>query len=1398
MEEDTEVLDWGHEEDEQLTAHFQQRASDGRDSWRDQEDAEDAVSLGGDEDDMQNFYNHRSTEPDASKGQPSTPKMSFSQQQHSHQSKRDYQREPSGNSQKQQPPLQSQNPGSPQLRRSQSHGKMTHALPPKPVVSVAPVHPSPAQTSTLASSMVQRERRVNGHGKPVSSSDGIDVLPPDWEVRYPRSGGSDHYYYNLKTHESTWTQPGLVSGRSSPLKDRESGTIQTVGGRSPNQISHDATVRADSTERHVLPSSDHKDLKHKTSPAGQLSYEDRHYRPGGSSHASASVEPSDRREDRGSSTQSPYPEGSYHPSRVPTPRNMSERRRTRSISPRRDSQTHDRFVRVRREMTPPRSAVDHGTWREPHRDIPATRQSNVPDHAWSSSRNALPEEPMPGQVHENRPRGRPPRVGVEPSTHSAPKGPKVHASDQWSPTRHRSPPHFREPSPPLRRPPQGPVSGLSQPSVTISAPVVQRHKSRFDQPANPPVPPSTRGILREHDVYKPPDSVPQRRGRDFDLSNSGPEYPEYEVKRRRVDELITDQPPTHRASPATVPNLPERPHSSTFSSPASQNDQSRLRKRPPLPPQSTRFREAATTQPSALESLLVSPPVSGPGSDGSPNFTPHQRHDRSLPPNTTDHPNEAAPARHQLPPVHDIEFDGDQRATLSRPAATLGRSGSRFDNPPQLSARDFPTSMERVGMEIDETPYRLSTLRIHERPARANAGMYADRLGADVQTDVPPRGPRAMASRSTTNPMYPPPPPSPLISHTASYSNARPTQLHEMTSGAGGLRSRPSQSELTGGEGWRERRDRSDAPPRFPKGPIVNQEYTSRRFDDVKYRGPTDMGNRQMEEAPEPVHQDMRGPRESLTHYNHSATDDPPAPPLPVSGTNSVPIGNRRGPSDLGPELPRSRSPVQQYRPSTGGGGGSLRGRSGHGNIGIQDEHDRMGQNYPAVSSSPAQYYRPPPPDIGNSMRRGSLSSSSHNEGLTSERPPSQVVDVFPGSLTSSRPRRNSFYSNQRERPARQSRFGPEPSQPPAPAQSEPRIWMTREESLENRAREAYQMEGPHRLPNSRPTRAETISWQPPVYSEPSGAAHRYSNSAGQGSRHDTNLQSSAIKDSLPQQRHQDFVADRRKDHSGTVDAHPRVPPPSLEGRLSSRYDDQYNNERYRSADALSSSLPARPHDRDTHAESQPRPEFRETRDYPPFREAARASWDRPEAPVSTARPHADRAQLVEPSIGQPAVPQEDVSMRTSKPVRIRRPPPLSAKPSQEGFAAPSGERDDSQKGGRDDGQGADLVEIPAHQDVHQRPTMARRAGSLLDRLSLDNPAPGLMDASSPSLRERVEASTTGDVEDTGGVHSDMSMEVEYDGGWNMGMDSGLRGMRGGYGKRRFIKPKRGRRGGAP
>ncbi|KAH9835456.1 uncharacterized protein C8Q71DRAFT_682660, partial [Rhodofomes roseus] len=188
MEDDAEVLDWGHEDDEQT-------------AQRGPEDAEDAVSLGGDEDDTQDYYAYQASEQEDTKAasQTSNPQS---------------RRESYGSKQSMAPQRE---PDSPQLRRSQSVGKLTHALPPKPVLSVAPVHPSPAQASTLASSMIQREPRANGHGKPTSGSN-QDALPPDWELRQARSGGGEQYFYNTKTHESTWTRP--VSDKSSPVKDR--------------------------------------------------------------------------------------------------------------------------------------------------------------------------------------------------------------------------------------------------------------------------------------------------------------------------------------------------------------------------------------------------------------------------------------------------------------------------------------------------------------------------------------------------------------------------------------------------------------------------------------------------------------------------------------------------------------------------------------------------------------------------------------------------------------------------------------------------------------------------------------------------------------------------------------------------------------------------------------------------------------------------------------------------------------------------------------------------------------------------------------------------------------------------------------------------------------------------
>lgn len=313
MEEDTEVLDWGHEDDEQTA----QRGPD---------DAEDAVSLGGDEDD---YYPYPASEQEATKTE-----TQFSHSHSTPQVKRD-------SVVSRQSVAPQREADSPQLRRSQSLGKFTHALPPKPVVSVAPVHPSPAQASTLASSMIQRERRANGHGKPNSGGQ-HDALPPDWELRQARSGGGEHYYYNSRTHESTWTRP--VSGKSSPAKDSASRGRE---GISPPSRSGDSPEQRTSR-------------KEPKRSVDDLSYEDRHYRPAGSAPVVAeSVVVSDQRAPR-SPVQAAFAEP-YEAGRAPSPRALPERRRTRSLSPLRRG--YPNSARARRDPSPERDLEGrHGNY----------------------------------------------------------------------------------------------------------------------------------------------------------------------------------------------------------------------------------------------------------------------------------------------------------------------------------------------------------------------------------------------------------------------------------------------------------------------------------------------------------------------------------------------------------------------------------------------------------------------------------------------------------------------------------------------------------------------------------------------------------------------------------------------------------------------------------------------------------------------------------------------------------------------------------------------------------------------------------------------------------------------------------------------------------------------------
>lgn len=103
---------------------------------------------------------------------------------------------------------------------------MLHGLPPKPVTSAVSFLPSSQSSLTEATAMVARETAKGKSGggsnkntvaKPVYK-DEIDSLPPNWEIRHPRSGEKQVYYYNNRTHESTWTHPVSIFPPHPPIR----------------------------------------------------------------------------------------------------------------------------------------------------------------------------------------------------------------------------------------------------------------------------------------------------------------------------------------------------------------------------------------------------------------------------------------------------------------------------------------------------------------------------------------------------------------------------------------------------------------------------------------------------------------------------------------------------------------------------------------------------------------------------------------------------------------------------------------------------------------------------------------------------------------------------------------------------------------------------------------------------------------------------------------------------------------------------------------------------------------------------------------------------------------------------------------------------------------------------
>lgn len=246
MEEDQEQVDYEQDDDDlPPDNHILQYPTT---------DADDAVSLGGDDDDIE-----YSAVPQHTAGQSAPPSRTFSRND----SRGD--REPSTDNRT---PLMS-----PVSARSRSQTQLKHALPPKPIVASPsfPTEPSTTAASPMSMARRQKERRDSN----VAEN---QALPAGWEARHSKRG--ETYYYDTTTKESQWTRPTASSrakpSESSPVRGR---------GIPPDQrlVKGDSWVAAldgkDAVPRDV-------DSSLGKPSAEDFSYDDRHYRPGDAARTS--------------------------------------------------------------------------------------------------------------------------------------------------------------------------------------------------------------------------------------------------------------------------------------------------------------------------------------------------------------------------------------------------------------------------------------------------------------------------------------------------------------------------------------------------------------------------------------------------------------------------------------------------------------------------------------------------------------------------------------------------------------------------------------------------------------------------------------------------------------------------------------------------------------------------------------------------------------------------------------------------------------------------------------------------------------------------------------------------------------------------------------------------------
>ncbi|KAI0041512.1 hypothetical protein FA95DRAFT_690906 [Auriscalpium vulgare] len=413
--------------------------------------------------------------------------------------------------------------------------------------------------------------------------------------------------------------------------------------------------------------------------------------------------------------------------------------------------------------------------------------------------------------------------------------------------------------------------------------------------------------------------------------------------------------------------------------------------------------------------------------------------------------------------------------------------------------------------------------------------------------------------------------------------------------------------------------------------------------------------------------QDPRAPPASHASRSRFA-DAQPAPPLPLkaSGPNSVPIGARKGPS---PGAVSQHSPVERLnrREPFNGGGDAVSGRRGRDYV--DDEPSRSApvpsQRVPS-RASPDNARAPP--------RRERPAQPPHSDSFAPQAPTA--------------PRRESFTTSERV-----SRFGPPIQRPSEDSVQDNRRWPAR--------------------PLTPPPPRHTTPPPPPSRAYALDDTERYTDRRLSSVRAE---RSTGLVEDVSRLRvaHDDDRLDRRA-------------PPRRNDSPGRRSDYSYDRpsvedaraERNRHSPPVQRDRePPRRKETSPYARTQPLPEPRRP-----------ASWDRPPTPDSARLPprpadhvpnHVESRNVSPP----PATVHEPApTARTSKPVRIRRPPAeaysreMPPPPAKEGHAI--------------------LERIEKRPEpVHALPERVplRRAPSLLDRLSSDKPS-----GQGPSLRERVD-----------------------------------------------------------